>query len=661
MRPSRLVLAGPFVRRWIVAVDLATGRQVGRYQLLFRLGKGGMGEVWAARQTSNVALGFRKVVALKVLRSREITSNAALMFLDEAKAASVLQHPAIVPTVDLGQDGDLLYIAMDLVQGPSLTTLLQRLVINRGRVPPSLVAYLGTRLAGALEYAHTRAMYEGQPLNLVHRDVSPHNVLVDVHSGEVRLTDFGVARTSIQDHESRAGTVRGKPSYMAPEQVVGGEIDHRTDLFALGIVLYESACLKRLFGRQNPVKSMDAVIRHTPRALTELVEGFPHPLWRIIRRALNKDVRKRWANASEMQDALADVARGIDGGASPGHELVELVNQHFEPGTFDLEARLREIDAEGLLEPTSAEAAPSEGVTRVFWPSEDAPDPLAPEAIEAARTRYQAPPAAPGTPMVGATQPVLPSVSANSMVAASYASGLPSVSANSISARSASSYGSISNTALRRRTTGPAIFLAVAAMMLATAVSWLALRPRPVQVPIAPLQPPAQTTPVAQARRPPTVSKAIVRGSEAAKARGPSTVKAGTGPLRSTTEAARDGTGRTDQRSSSTAANEQRGAAKTENGRGKGVKTAKTKISRRRRSTAPRSRQTAAAPAPAKAKAPVAYEDVHRLLHRVKALDDVRGTTMIVTLAEAGRNNQEALDRLARQAREFLRSRGRAD
>ena len=219
-----------------MSVDLDIGAHVGRYQLLFRLGKGGMGEVWAARRPHEAALGFRKVVALKVLRQRELNANAVLMFLDEAKAASVLQHPAIVPTVDLGRDEGLLYIAMELVQGPSLTALLQRMVIDRGTVPPALVAHIGARLSSALDYAHTRAQYHGQLLRLVHRDVSPHNVLLDVHSGEIRLTDFGVARTSIQDHESKVGTIRGKPSYMAPEQVVGGDIDHRTDLFALGIV-----------------------------------------------------------------------------------------------------------------------------------------------------------------------------------------------------------------------------------------------------------------------------------------------------------------------------------------------------------------------------------------------------------------------------------------
>src|SRR5205807_556012 len=113
-------------------------------------------------------------------RTKELHSNAAVMFFDEAKAASSLQHAAIVPTVDLGKDDDILFIAMDLVRGPSLTAVLQRLVINRRTMSPAVVAYLGTQLASALDYAHERATFEGLKLKLVHRDVSPHNVLLDL-------------------------------------------------------------------------------------------------------------------------------------------------------------------------------------------------------------------------------------------------------------------------------------------------------------------------------------------------------------------------------------------------------------------------------------------------------------------------------------------------
>ncbi|MCK6549178.1 serine/threonine protein kinase, partial [Myxococcota bacterium] len=322
--------------------ELLPGMLVGRYQLMFRLGKGGMGEVWAA--STNVAeLGFQKLIALKVLRSAEMTSNAAIMFLDEARAAAVLQHAAIVPTVDLGKDGDLLFLAMDMVRGPSLTALLQKLVINKAMMSPAVVAHVGIQIAAALDYANGRASFQGKPLKLIHRDVSPHNVLLDTH-GAVRLTDFGVARTTIQNHESHVGTVRGKPSYMAPEQVVGGDIDARTDLFSLGIVLYESASLKRLFGRSNPVKSMDAVLKHQPKPLVELVPGFPPALWAVIEKALAKDPAERWQNAAEFGTALSEALHTLDGASGAQRELAKLITDNFPADAFAIEARVKEVE-----------------------------------------------------------------------------------------------------------------------------------------------------------------------------------------------------------------------------------------------------------------------------------------------------------------------------
>lgn len=299
-----------------------------------------MGEVWAATLADG-ELGFQKFVALKVLRTSEIDSGAVVMFFDEAKAAAALQHAAIVPTVDLGRDGDVLFIAMDLVRGPSLTALLQRLVKEQAQVPPHVVAYIGIQIASALDYAHERATSEGRPLRLIHRDVSPHNVLVD-GSGAVRLTDFGVAKTAIQVHESRVGTVRGKPSYMAPEQVMGQDLDARTDIFSLGIVLYETATLKRLFGRCSPIASMDAVLKHTPRRISEFVPDFPEAISSVIARALEKDPQSRYQRAQELRDALTVASQALPRAPSAPRDLSMLVEAIFEQNAFDIETRTRE-------------------------------------------------------------------------------------------------------------------------------------------------------------------------------------------------------------------------------------------------------------------------------------------------------------------------------
>lgn len=408
--------------------ELTPGMLVGRYQLLFRLGKGGMGEVWAAAQ--NVSeLAFQKLIALKLLRTEELTSNAAIMFLDEARAASALEHQAIVPTVDLGRDGDILFLAMDMVRGPSLTALLQKLVLNKSSMSPAIVAYIGAQLASALDYAHERASWEGKKLELIHRDVSPHNVLLDLN-GVVRLTDFGVARTTIQNHESHVGTVRGKPSYMAPEQVVGGNIDARTDLFSLGIVLYESSSLKRLFGRSNPVKSMDAVLKHRPRPLPELVPGFPEALWAIIEKALEKEPARRYQRAADLASALTEVSRTLPGAPSAARDLAQLIKLTFSDDAFEIDGRIHEalvatsapslpaavpsLDevrvgpaiGRGRTDPSTrrmrarasapaGEVGPSAEETyvtgasaRVAWPSAPDADPLSPEALEEARTRF---------------------------------------------------------------------------------------------------------------------------------------------------------------------------------------------------------------------------------------------------------------------------------
>lgn len=356
--------------------ELAAGDRIGPYELAFRLGKGGMGEVWAAVQRRE-EFGFRKVVALKVL-TKEGDANTIAMFLDEAQAASVLQHASVVQTLDLGKTEDRLYIAMDLVRGPALTSLLQRLVIGGGSLTPAIVAHLGIQIASALDYAHVRATHEGKRLALVHRDVSPHNVLLDFN-GAVRLTDFGVARSAIQTHESRVGTVRGKPSYMAPEQVMGEAVDARSDVFALGVVLYESACLKRLFGRKKPVDAMAAVLEHRPRPLAEEAPGFPERLARAIEKALEKSPAARHQSAAEMAEALEDASRGLDGFASASRDLVRVLERNFDPAEFDIERRFE-------LAPGASRARRADA--RAFS-GNYAPDPLAPEALAEARTELR--------------------------------------------------------------------------------------------------------------------------------------------------------------------------------------------------------------------------------------------------------------------------------
>ncbi|MEL6183229.1 MAG: serine/threonine-protein kinase, partial [Myxococcota bacterium] len=383
-----------------MAAGLSPGDRVGPYVALFALGKGGMGEVWASlpfgaspdsvpfgASPDSVPFGaspdsVREPIALKILHRDRAGTDDALMFHDEARAAMALRHPAIVPTYEIGEDQGRHYIAMALVRGPSLSALLQRVVVAGDRLDPALIAHLGISVGRALEHAWGQASLRGQPLRLIHRDVSPHNILLD-QKGRVRLTDFGVARTSIQEHQSRVGTVRGKPSYMAPEQVSGGTLDNRTDVFALGIVLYECAALRRLFGRKSALKSMDAVLRHPPPPLREAAPDLPRGLAETIERALRKRPSERFQSAAEMVHALQAAVRDLQG--QPEQSLRRKIGRHFEAGAFDAESR---IEAALSVARAQAEAEALEAPTRV-WPVALGADPLAPEALDEVRTVYR--------------------------------------------------------------------------------------------------------------------------------------------------------------------------------------------------------------------------------------------------------------------------------
>jgi serine/threonine protein kinase len=305
-------------------------REVGDYRLLSLLGRGGMAEVWAASRRGPSR--FSKEVALKLIPAPNIETNTVMMFIDEAKAAAALDHPAIVRTFDLGRDRDVAFIAMELVRGPSLNALLAA----KALLSPAIIAHIGERIASALDYAHRRASLDGRLLRLVHRDVSPQNVLIDAH-GNVRLSDFGIARTAIQGHLSAAGTLRGKPGYMSPEQVRAQTLDVRSDLFSLGIVLHECVTLERLFGRRTVQASIASVLTHEPPLLSEEYPGFPEPLARIIEQLLAKETDERFQTAEDVVRAFEEVGRTLPGWASVTRDLEAVITDRFGPGAFDLD------------------------------------------------------------------------------------------------------------------------------------------------------------------------------------------------------------------------------------------------------------------------------------------------------------------------------------
>lgn len=372
---------------------MAAGREIGGHRLLVRLGGGGMGEVWAAERLGPI--GFSKLVALKLLRAPDLDANTAVMFLDEARVAGGLVHPAVVPTLDVGREGALAWIAMELVRGPSLNLLLARLAARRAAMAPALVAHVGERVASAIDYAFHDASDGARRMAVVHRDVSPENVLVD-GTGRVLLTDFGIARSTVQSHETAGGVFRGKPAYASPEQLRGGALDDRSDLFSLGVVLWECATGRRLFGRKTADASIDAVLAHVPKPLVALVPGFPEPLAHVIERMLAKDRDARFATAGEVARALADVERALSGGTGSTEALAALVQDlasdvthaldtKLDEARFQLgQTRVRAVDDASRAphaEPTSPAGTDDDAVARGR-----APEALGAAALAAART-----------------------------------------------------------------------------------------------------------------------------------------------------------------------------------------------------------------------------------------------------------------------------------
>ncbi|MFN7147789.1 MAG: serine/threonine-protein kinase, partial [Myxococcota bacterium] len=233
--------------------------QFGRYQLLERIAAGGMAEVFLARSFG--VEGFEKRLVIKRILP-ELAQNPRFvqMFVHEAKLSVSLAHPNIVQVFDLGKVGDDPYMAMEYIQGRDLTQVLRVLRRNGERLPIPIAVTIAAAVARGLAYAHARAAPDGRPLHIVHRDVSPHNIMVS-YEGDVKLVDFGIAR--LVGEREGADAKRpggGKFAYMSPEQAAGKPLDHRSDIFSLGVVLFEMLAGRRLFADGDPDEKLRAVI-----------------------------------------------------------------------------------------------------------------------------------------------------------------------------------------------------------------------------------------------------------------------------------------------------------------------------------------------------------------------------------------------------------------
>ena len=291
------------------SIGLSCGSALGRYELLLPIAKGGMAQVWAARLHGT--RGFQKVVAIKTIVSGAIDdARMEQMFLSEAELASQIHHPNVVGTIDLGEHDGTLYLVMEWVDGESLNTLMAK-AASQGGVPLAIGVNLIGQACKGLYAAHNLRDEQGALLGLVHRDVSPQNLLV-TFSGTAKLVDFGIAKaTSKASGFTEAGEVKGKFAYMAPEQVRALPVDARADLFSLGILLYQITTGKHPFRGENPAATLQNICSaNGPTPPAAFLPDYPEELERVVLKALSKNPDDRFACANEMLTALEKAMPG---------------------------------------------------------------------------------------------------------------------------------------------------------------------------------------------------------------------------------------------------------------------------------------------------------------------------------------------------------------
>jgi len=278
----------------------------GRYQLIERLAMGGMAELFVA--SSPGEHGFQKKVVIKRLLPHLLADETyKAMFIDEAKLTARLVHPKIAQTFELGKVDDALFIAMELVDGIDVLALLREFATRRRRVEPQLAAWIAHEVLDALDYAHNLGDESGSTLGIVHRDISPSNVLLSTR-GDVKLVDFGIARAIDPDraHKSKTGTLKGKYGYMSPEQVIELPLDGRSDVFSVGVVLAELLTGRRLFAAANELDVLLMVRDAKLNRLDKYGIDIDPDLNAIVRKALRKPVDERYASAAVFREAIAE-------------------------------------------------------------------------------------------------------------------------------------------------------------------------------------------------------------------------------------------------------------------------------------------------------------------------------------------------------------------
>lgn len=356
----------------------ALPRRFGRYLLFDKIGEGGMARIYLGRQRTELG-GERLAVVKQMLPFLSSSREFSQLLIDEAKLAAQLSHGNIAQVLDLGREGETLYIAMEYVEGFDLRDLLRHCSRQRVPLPVEFSLLVVIETLRALDYAHRKKNEDGEPLGVVHRDVSPSNVLISF-DGEVKLCDFGIARAIGAGEDVPEEAIQGKAGYMSPEAAEGEPLDGRSDVFAVGVILWELLAGRRLYkGEQGRPPSLDQARRAVIPPLPE--RGYPdeQTLHGIVMRALSKDREGRYESAGAMLRDLSDYAGKAGLIASP-LRFGEWLTDHFGQEIIE-RRRARERAAKAL------EAGP----LLTAEPVASAPD--APTAEPQSVAHFEAPPA----------------------------------------------------------------------------------------------------------------------------------------------------------------------------------------------------------------------------------------------------------------------------
>ncbi|MGE3635991.1 MAG: serine/threonine protein kinase, partial [Sandaracinaceae bacterium] len=343
----------------VTLVDLPRIATYGNYELLGRLAYGGMAEIFLARERSDQT-SPRMMVVKRVLPHVAEDRHFVDMFRDEARLAMQLNHPNICHVYTFGEVDGTYYLAMEWINGQPLSAIIKR-ARNEGGIPIPIALRILSIVAEALDYAHRASDAKGEPLGIVHRDVSPQNIMVS-YDGVVKLLDFGIAKASSHSTRTEAGIIKGKFAYMSPQQCVGEPIDARADLFALGICLFEALASKNPFRRKTEFETMTKIVGDPTPDVRERRPDTPESVVEIIERALMKQPERRFQSGSEMQLALESVLPTL-GSPINASRLGEYVTGLFAEEVRDgprLDTRLSDVPRNAPVSTDSSEVAVDE-------------------------------------------------------------------------------------------------------------------------------------------------------------------------------------------------------------------------------------------------------------------------------------------------------------